>query len=278
MKFSERAGLQPVKLDVQVDSVSLDLRNRLWNVLHDRYWSSATFYSMSHPSNAELETLCIKLWNDHFKKPIDEIPRVTQQAIGEVRKLFFACRWYEVYELIEFISCSMNYGNQSFVEKCNRVLQQELSAYRFVAGKIAQIAEGQDIAAIETAIAKTASPFPTATQHLQAAISLLARRPNPDYRNTIKESISAVEALCNAMTGDSHGSLGQGLKVLDFPVHPALLSGFEKLYGYTSDADGIRHALMDEEDLQQEDALFMLVACSAFVSYLVSKYARKKEP
>jgi AbiJ N-terminal domain 4 len=275
MKFSERAGLQPIKLDVQLNSMSPELRNRLWNVLHDRIWSSATYYAMSHHTNGPLQTLCLRLWNDHFEKPIDEIPKVSQQAIGEIRAFFFGCQWFEVYDFVEFISHGMG---DDFTKASNRVMSEELSAYRFVAGKIAEITNERDVAAIEASIAQTASPFPTAALHLKAAVGLLARKPNPDYRNTIKESISAVEALCNTVTSDTHGTLGQALKVLDFPVHPALRLAFEKLYGYTSDADGIRHALMEEENLRQEDALFMLVACSAFVSYLVSKYARKKQP
>ena len=44
-----------------------------------------------------------------------------------------------------------------------------------------------------------------------------------------------------------------------------------QLYGYTSDADGIRHALLDESDLDFEDAKFMLVSCSAFTNYLKGK-------
>jgi hypothetical protein len=46
------------------------------------------------------------------------------------------------------------------------------------------------------------------------------------------------------------------------------------MYGYTSDAQGIRHALMDEPNLSFEDAKFMLVSCSAFVNYLIAKAAK----
>jgi hypothetical protein len=103
---------------------------------------------------------------------------------------------------------------------------------------------------------------------LKQAVTLLSRKPTPDYRNSIKESISAVEAICAAVTGDPKATLGQALKIIDSqaPLHGALRSAFEKLYGYTSDADGIRHALLEDTTLEQEDAVFMLVACSAFVS------------
>ena len=42
---------------------------------------------------------------------------------------------------------------------------------------------------------------------------------------------------------------------------------------YTSDAAGIRHALLEDPNLDAEDAKFMLVACSAFINYLWAKAA-----
>jgi len=94
----------------------------------------------------------------------------------------------------------------------------------------------------------------------------------PNYRNPIKESISAVESLCNLITGRKD-TLGDALKKLEAKVviHPALKKGFSSIYGYTSDADGIRHGLLEETNLDFEDAKFMLVSCSAFVNYLIAK-------
>jgi hypothetical protein len=54
-------------------------------------------------------------------------------------------------------------------------------------------------------------------------------------------------------------------------MHPALNRSLSALYGYTSDANGIRHALLDESSLDFVDAKFMLVACAAFVNYLIGK-------
>lgn len=71
----------------------------------------------------------------------------------------------------------------------------------------------------------------------------------------------------------THATLGPALSAVDkkAKLHPSLKEAFQKLYGYTSDAQGIRHALMDEPTLDVEDAKFMLVSCSAFVNYLVVK-------
>ena len=108
--------------------------------------------------------------------------------------------------------------------------------------------------------------------HLRRALELLADRNTPDYRNSIKESISAVESLAALTVGES-GTLGQLIKKLEQKIglHPALGKAFNKLYGYTSDEGGIRHALADEETADFDHAKFMLVVCSAFVGFVLSK-------
>ena len=55
--------------------------------------------------------------------------------------------------------------------------------------------------------------------------------------------------------------------------HPALHQGLEKLYGYTSDEQGVRHSLLDQgqSNVGQDEAVFMLGACASFASYLWRK-------
>ena len=54
-------------------------------------------------------------------------------------------------------------------------------------------------------------------------------------------------------------------------IHKGLKSAFNILYGYTSDAKGIRHAGdIGGPSATFEEAKFMLVACCAFVNYLIS--------
>ena len=40
-------------------------------------------------------------------------------------------------------------------------------------------------------------------------------RKTPNYRNSIKESISAVEALCKIITENEKATLGKALKIID---------------------------------------------------------------
>ena len=70
--------------------------------------------------------------------------------------------------------------------------------------------------------------------------------------------------------------MGQALKLIKEKVglHSALEKGFSSIYGYTSDADGIRHAMIDDSACDFDDAKYMLVSCSAFINYLVMKAAK----
>ena len=105
---------------------------------------------------------------------------------------------------------------------------------------------------------------------------MLSDRKTPDYRNAIKEAISAVESACQAVSGKQKGTLPDCLKALKDkkPLHPAFEQALGKLYAFTSDEGGIRHALSeDATPPSYADAKFMIVASSAFVNYLCTKVA-----
>jgi hypothetical protein len=91
----------------------------------------------------------------------------------------------------------------------------------------------------------------------------------------MKESISAVEAICALIVGDKKATLGQALSVIEkagtLALHSSLKEGFQRLYGYTSDAEGIRHALKDKPTVDYDDAKLLLVECAAFVNWLIAK-------
>jgi hypothetical protein len=59
-------------------------------------------------------------------------------------------------------------------------------------------------------------------------------------------------------------------------LHPILKEALSKLYGYTSDESGIRHALIDHSAATKDDAVFMLSVCSAYINYLIAKSASRR--
>lgn len=281
MLFSQRQGLKPVKQTIQLDYIDDDLRIALWNVLAVYYWehqdkSLLIIKDRYLDYESPLLPLLRVLWHSYFRKPLDSLGIQWDSTYKFLRDYFFKCNWYEVYDFIDFIAENDNNlkRKEDFIVFCNYVLEKEISAYRFVDGLLRKISSEEEIESIEEAI-RNSDNFSGVSIHLKTALNLLADRKAPDYRNSIKESISAVESACMVITGDSAASLGNALKTienkLDIQLHPALTGAFNKLYGYTSDSEGIRHALLEESNIKFEDAKFMLVSCSAFVNYLIDK-------
>lgn len=153
----------------------------------------------------------------------------------------------------------------------NRVLERELSGYRIVDGIVTDVTDKQEVEMLEATLQDT--NYEGVNSHLRSALRLLSRRDKPDYRNSIKESISAVESMTRIIAGDKKATLGDALKVLErnAVLHPALKQGFSKLYGYTSDEEGVRHAMLEEPNLTAADAKYFLMSCTSFVNYLKAK-------
>ncbi|MDC5004721.1 AbiJ-NTD4 domain-containing protein [Acinetobacter baumannii] len=278
MLFSERKGLSPVKIEIQRESIDDDLKNGLWNALHLMIWAKydGNNYNKTFRTS-NLFILFVNYWHNFFKLPLDNMPVSFSITKELIKKKFFAYSWFELYDFIEFTAqnCPPNLKN-NFIKFVNNILEKELSAYRFVDEQLTDITDEQEIESIETAI-DSSNKFSGTNIHLKAALSFLTDRKKPDYRNSVKESISAVEALCVTLSGDPKATLGASLNSIEksHSLHPAFKKALTSLYGYTSDSDGIRHALLDESNISYSDAKYMLVSCSAFINYVIGKISEK---
>ncbi|MBD3340447.1 MAG: hypothetical protein GF353_15135 [Candidatus Lokiarchaeota archaeon] len=276
--FSQRKEIKPISKALQLEEMDAELRNSLWSAIHISYWEKWRPYEKYgigwSRESQNINNLLRKYWLSYFKLPVDNLPRF-ESAVSKVREYFFSCEWNEVYDLIEFTAKFVSPFTKSFIELCNVFLEKENSGYRFVNNEITPITDVHEIEAIETA---SNSKLSGINLHLNTALSLLSDRKNPDYRNSIKESISAVENICRTLSGNQKATLGSALKLLNdrTSIHPALEKAFSSLYGYTSDEGGIRHSILEENNISFSDAKFMLVACSGFINYLLGKVSELK--
>lgn len=193
--------------------------------------------------------------------------------------------WNGILDMVEFVCkwLSVNIANFSFLDEILNVFEFDLNneferldyGYRVVNHCVTDITSEAELETITEAIKNSKD---NVSEHLQKAVAHYSTRPNPDVRNSIKESISAVEAVCRELTGEN--TLGQALKRLEdngVVIHKMLNDEFTKFYAYTNNPDsGIRHALMDNDGTyvpSKDEAYYMLVTCSAFVNYLRRKVA-----
>ena len=244
-----------------------NLKNALWSCIYVHYIGKL----YPHGDKVKSKGFALHFLTEYLKLPIDSMG--FSHVYARMKKEYIESPWYNVYDFIEFVVDNPIFTSKNFIKCINIALVKELSGYRFVGSNIYDITSETEIEAIEEALDVT-TPFTPINDQLKKALDLYSDRENPSFRNSIKEAISAVETLCKLIVKDPKTSLGRALDKLEsvgFHLHKDLREGFKKLYHYTSDSDGIRHGLMDEDKLSSEDAKFMLVSCSAFIKYLIVK-------
>ena len=280
--FSDTSGVAPCNTEMQLYEFDQRTRILISNTMFDllkNIFENA--YELFHAPDADSE-FCeavlsnvfvepVRLlygrkfnWNEVFREKFDLV--FFEASYNEILDLlWYTCKWIHDH-------MSNREINNVIYDVFNNVFEKEYVGYRFVDGQIIAITDEQEIGEIEEACR---NPYEGCRSHLKKAVVLLADRDIKDYKNCIKESICAVESICQVITKNDKATLGQALKLLKdngLKIHPALESAFSKLYGYTSDEGGIRHCEgMFESDVSFEEAKFMLVSCSAFVNYLIAE-------
>lgn len=273
-RFSERNGYVQPRTAIQRESLDEETRTELWNLV---------YICMDH----EMENIYPQgddpftrvLWGRHLNRALDVIPSANpQKVMAPLRQQVLSGEFYEVMDLVEFLAGWEKDGNGIVTRNVNSVFRRYLVAYRLVDGKVVGVTSQDEVEAIEAAL-DTLAPYSGARAHLSNALSLLADRQSPHYSNSLKESISAVESVAKSITGKH--TLGEALiemRKKHMNIHPALNDGWSKLYGYSSDADGIRHGSIDPSEVDEPLATYFLVSCSAFVSFLIKMHESTTNP
>lgn len=287
MTFSQRIGLIKVRDAIQVNSLDNETRVALWNVI------SPYLRATQHPIRV---TTIQDIWMEVFHQAIDSIPKsIAKGAINLaddelryrfIRESFLSGQWYICLDVEEFIANNENrnrwdeqgigyFGYSDVVapkpDEYNAILKKYLVGYRLVNGLLTTITSEDEIVTVESAIKSAGA---SVREQLSKALQDLSDRDHPHYAKSVECSISAVESQCCILLREDNVTLGDALNKLErqgVKIHSALKEAFKKLYGFTSNDAGIRHGAIQPSDVDQDLAKFMLVACSAFVNYLISK-------
>lgn len=289
--FSERMGFVKPKDVLQIECASQELRMSLYNLVHGLLGD----YGHDSPS----ESVCKELWMMKWHRPIDTFPFHSYDFYQELNKWVLDGEWYVCYDLLEFVydemkdlgafepepmsfAYSMNYGSprqdleKDFQDAVNELLEIEGSGYRFINGEISPITNEVEIGSLEQSLDQE-NDFAGARKHVEQALKLISKKPDPDYLGTCRESILAAESAAKKVAGSEDGTLSDAIKELQKTrgLHPALVDAWKKMFGYSSDEKGMRHAGAEEPVIVDfAFAKYMLVTCSAFVNYLAEEFGQ----
>ena len=195
--------------------------------------------------------------------------------LERVSQLIEALVWSRVYDLLEF--WMEHYPGprelvDRFAERIEAVLEHENVDHRLLHGRFIPVSDDVEREALASATDAT-NTRAHVRAHIEKAMAFIR---TGDYRQSVHESISAVEAQCSIIIGKSEATLGDALKELGgkWQFHPALVRTYSTMYGWSSNESGIRHPLRPDVTTRVDHALakLILVQCSAFINYTETTY------
>lgn len=270
LTFSQRNGLSPVPPQLKLGEVSKELRNRLHYPLALDFQK----HTMTNYTSSWIEDWWEDLLRDHFVLVQgNNVNLWDSKAYGNEKRLEAMLMTSSLGGLFDFVEFILQHPRTppAINLAIQRAFIESRAAYRVFDGKtIGAVGTAEQAAAIERGV-QDAAPLPGAASHL---VNAAASIRSGDWAASVRESIHAVESVA-VQLAPSKDTLGDALAVLNAQqhIHGGLKKAFSMLYGYTSDEEGVRHALVlrDGAAVDEADALFMLGACASFVSYLVAK-------
>jgi hypothetical protein len=275
LTFAQAEGVEPLPAQLALRELSQALRVRLSKVLLESLGQCSAgggAYGMEPWVKDPWEKILYDKHVFHDNQYADDYNNNFKFQYNNLSRLIRSGSYIEVLGVIQFILTH---------SKCPYRLDQQIewalrsakAAYRVVeGGLIVPAASEAEGAVLEKTFADLeAREFGGARQHMREAGRLLTAGA---WADSVRQSIQAVESVARTLEPSAQ-TLGPALDKLarNQHLHPAFRAGVTKLYGYTSDEEGIRHSLLEDGDakVDEADALYMFGACASFVSYLIGK-------
>ncbi len=279
LTFSQCYGYEPLPEPMRLEHISEDLRREIWNAVRKFLLLDARIPYFSVRTKRFIE----RVLGTFLKRSEDEIPTDYDTAMTMFRNHLFQAKFNKFLDLAK-IMINDEAASEDFVNRIAESFERH-AAYRldtshrpFQVSPRSSREQGEVTQkAIETI---HQSSMEGAKTHLRQAVEHINAQ---QYADSIADSIHAVESVACVIAQKENATLGQVLDSLErakLLKHPALKEAFKKLYSYTSNEQGIRHALLNQEsaDVGLDEAVFMLGACASFAAYLVNKHRQMQKP
>lgn len=283
LTFSQRYGYEPLPEPMKLEEISDDLRREIWmaikEYLHEirRQVRAAIARRPSEFIFSQRDMLFLqRVFSRHFQaiEPDVRYGQVVTNFYDTILKREFNV----VLDLLEHFVNDQE-SPKNVAQKIGRLfhhysapysLNLSRRPYRFIPSVTKE--QGKATQQALDTISKSGMDGPAS--HLRQAAEHINVQ---QYADAITDCIHAVESVARIIDPKSNKTLGPALESLERTGvlrHPALKEAFKKLYGYTSNEQGLRHALLDQDaaDVGLDEALFMFGACASFTAYLTQKH------
>lgn len=270
LTFAQAEGAEPLPVQLQRTEVSPQLRAVVWDYIYRELnrTSRREMYSyVGDPWKGALNSLHVLFYH----KPADEFDSSFNNAADAAKAAVMDSDWIKFYGWIQHLLRVK--PTPQFADMINKILIYSRSPYRVIDKEVlCPIGSDEEAQTVTRAFRdlNKVKNLAGGREHLKAAAQELSAG---HFADSVRESMHAVESVVRVL--EPAGEFSKALAKLEAStnIHGALKKGFVAIYGFSSDEQGIRHPLLDKAapDVDEADAIFMIGACSAFVSYLVNK-------
>ncbi len=301
LTFSQHYGYEPLPQPMRLEELSDDLRREIWNAIRESFLEKSLTANHTFPS--QVHQFIRGILGKLLRMPEDEIRNHYSSVSKEFKKIVLEGRFNSVLDLVEMTintghtqnsstsyeavykravdnhMLDLIYDRDELAQRIKSLFNQHASAYGLDTSKrpfqFSPRSNKEQGDATQQAIETIREGgMAGATTHLRKAAERINER---DYADSVRESINAVESVARTIDPEANKTLGPALDSLErveLLKHPALKEAFKKLYGYTSDEQGIRHPLLEKDsaDVGLDEAVFMFGACASFAAYLTNKH------
>jgi hypothetical protein len=160
-------------------------------------------------------------------------------------------------------------------EELQRLFSEESLAFEFSDGVVRRRGRKHTVdVASKAQVVLGDTRLTSARTHYEKALQFFRNPSKPDFENTVKEAVCAVEAAGKALFPAARAAtLGDLAKWLttgkDVSVPKALCQTITAVYAYRSGGDGVGHGGASGGVATAEVAEYMLAVCASQVIYLV---------
>ena len=306
LTFSQANSYEEIPGPLKLEELPKEARTQIWNVFYESLDQSVDRDLMGYPYLINpWRDIMSAVHSDYFGLPLDKWGVHLHQIASRFRQVRFTGTprggegqylsqiasalhdhietqpFYKVFDLILFImrhsECPSN-----VIGKMMEVFSRFKLAYIIDDSPpptiIPAATREEGDALLESLQTLREAGLNGGAAHLRNASEYINKG---DWAGSIRESIHAVESVAQKIAPGANTlkSTLDNFEKKHRKLHSALKGAFVKLYGYTSDEQGIRHALLDETeaDVGMDEAVFMLGACASFASYLWRKHQANKD-
>lgn len=289
LTFSQRYGYEPLPKPMRQGEISDDLRREIWSAVLELLSERRIQFAVdigggpTYRFNENDTTFFERVFYKFLKTTKNNTSMNYETITRGLTKIIFENKFNRILDLIEIIINDKEQSN-GFTRNIKKSFEEHAAAYWLDTSRrpywFVPCASKEQGEASQKAIERLHERRMdgAATHMRQAAEHINARQ----YADSIADSIHAVESVARIIDPNAGRTLGPALDSLETAGvlrHKALKEAFKKLYGYTSDEQGVRHALTDQDTAKVgiDEAIFMFGACAAFAAYLTAKHQQVEE-